>query len=348
VPHSLPGERKIKVLIVDDSAIVRAVLTEMLSAHPRIESVITAPDPYVARNKILAEKPDVVTLDLKMPRMDGLTFLRKLMHYHPVPVVVISSMVNVCAETAMEALRLGAVEVLPKPSGPYSVGDLRRDLPAKIMAAAMSTVKTGCFSAAPEDASDLAGFSPSKVVALGASTGGVQAVEAVLRGLPSNYPGILIAQHIPAVFSASLAHRLDQCCPIRVKEAQDGDPVLPGQALLAPGNRHLLVRRTAAGYSAMLGDGPPVCFQRPSVDVLFQSVAESAGPDGIGVLLTGMGVDGADGLLAMKRSGARTIAQDQESCVVFGMPKEAIRKGAVDRVLPLPTIASALRAEARR
>jgi two-component system chemotaxis response regulator CheB len=347
VSDGVSAERKIKVLVVDDSAIVRAILRETLSAVPGVESVSTAPDAYVARDKILREKPDVLTLDLDMPRMDGLTFLRKLMRYNPMPVVVISSLTRSQSELALEALRLGAVEVLPKPGGPYSVGDLKRDLPFKLMAAARASVKAEWRDTEPAAPPAIAArFNPARIVAMGASTGGVQALEEILKELPENFPGIVVTQHIPAAFSASLANRLDRCCQIRVKEAVDGDPVLAGQALIAPGDRHLIVRRSPTGYRAALWDGPPVCFQRPSVDVMFESVARSAGADGIGVLLTGMGEDGANGLLAMKNSGARTLAQDQESCVVFGMPKEAIGRGAVDRVLPLPKIASVLRAEA--
>lgn len=341
--------RKINVLVVDDSAIVRNILRDALSAHPSIGSVSTAPDAYVARNKILAERPDVVTLDLEMPRMDGLTFLRKLMEHNPVPVIVISSIAQNHSEPAMEALGLGAVEVLPKPGGPYSVGDLKRDLPAKVIAAAQARLRREAPVSTPgAHQPEKNQFDPSAVIAIGASTGGVQAIEEVLRGLAPNCPGVVIALHIPAGFSASLAARMNRICPIRVQEAADQDAVAPGLALIAPGDRHLRLRRGPSGYCVTLWDGPAVCFQRPSVDVLFDSVAETAGAHGVGVLLTGMGADGANGLLRMRQGGARTIAQNRESCVIFGMPKEAIRIGAADQVLPLDRIAGAAQALARR
>jgi two-component system, chemotaxis family, protein-glutamate methylesterase/glutaminase len=336
-------DRKIRVLIVDDSAIVRKVLADALASEPDLEVVGTAPDPYVARDKILSLRPDVLTLDIEMPRMDGLTFLKKMMRAHPLPVIVISSLAQSSSQAAIEALQCGAVDVLAKPGGPYSVGELKQDLPQKVRAAAHARValpKTESRAPAPPVA--LAGASSSTVIAIGASTGGTEALREVLSGLPANMPGIVIVQHIPPVFSAAFAKRLNDLCRLRVKEAADGDRVAAGQALIAPGNFHMTLRRVGAGYQVAVGTGPRVCYQRPSVDVLFESVAQVAKGDAIGAILTGMGADGAEGLLKMKRAGARTVAQDEASCVVFGMPREAIRVGAVDRVVPLGKVAAEL------
>ena len=337
--------RKTRVLIVDDSAIVRRILAEAIGAEQDLEVVGTAPDPYIARDKILALRPDVITLDIEMPRMDGLTFLKKLMHFHPLPVIVISSLGQASCRASLEALHLGAVEVLAKPGGPYSVGAMKYDLPAKIRAAATARVAHPAHPAhlahpaeaahEPVAHTSAGSFGADKVIAIGASTGGTEAIREVLMHLPANSPGIVITQHIPPIFSLAFAKRLDQICPMQVREACDGDAVVPGLALIAPGNLHLLLRRSGAAYRVQLKDGPRVCYQRPSVDVMFSSVAEAAGADAIGVLLTGMGSDGAQGMLRMKRAGARTIAQDEESCVVFGMPKEAIQLNAVDRVVAL-------------
>jgi two-component system chemotaxis response regulator CheB len=338
----------IRVLIVDDSAIVRKLLTEALSGEKDMEVVGTAPDPFVARDKILALKPDVLTLDIEMPRMDGLTFLRKLMHYQPMPVVVISSLGQAGCRASLEALRLGAVEVLAKPGGPYSVGELRIDLAARIRAAAVARIRrpsteTVARPEPPTLAMPAALTAEPAIVAIGASTGGTEAIEAVLKRLPANCPGIVITQHIPAVFSHAFATRLNDICPMEVREAKHGDTVIPGRALIAPGNFHMLLRKSSAGgFHVTVQDGPRICYQRPSVDVLFSSVAEAAGAQAVGVLLTGMGSDGAKGLLKMKQAGARTIAQDEASCVVFGMPKEGIRLGAADRVASLSKIPDAI------
>jgi two-component system chemotaxis response regulator CheB len=336
--------RRIRVLVVDDSAIVRKVLTDSLSAEPDLEVVGTAPDPFIARDKILSLEPDVLTLDIEMPRMDGLTFLRKLMRYRPMPVIVISSLGEASCQAAVSALREGAVEVLAKPGGPYSVGELRLALPNKIRAAALARVwRREPAEAKPQAAAlQAAAAGASRVIAIGASTGGTEAIERVLTRLPANCPGLVIAQHIPAGFSRAFAERLNQSCAIEVREAVDGDRVEPGLALVAPGNLHMLLRKTGAGYRVNVKDGPPVCYQRPSVDVLFQSAAAAAGAGAVGVILTGMGSDGAQGLLKMRQAGAATIAQDEETCVVFGMPKEAIRCGAVDRVAPLGKIPEAI------
>jgi two-component system, chemotaxis family, protein-glutamate methylesterase/glutaminase len=339
--------RKIRVLIVDDSAIVRKMLAEALASEPDMEVVGTAPDPFVARDKIVSLRPDVITLDIEMPRMDGLTFLKKIMKFHPLPVIIISSLAQSSSQAALEALQCGAVEVLAKPGGPYSVGELKHDLPHKVRAAAQARVgkpKAQLTAPAPPPALGFSSASDSTVIAIGASTGGTEALREVLSGLPANMPGILVVQHIPPVFSLAFANRLDNLCRLHVKEAADGDRLTPGLVLIAPGNFHMTLRNTGGQYSVRVQDGPRVCYQRPSVDVLFDSVAQVSKGDAIGAILTGMGSDGAHGLLQMKRAGARTLAQDEASCVVFGMPREAIRMGAVDRITPLDRVAAELAA----
>ena len=354
--------RRIRVLIVDDSAIVRKVLTAALSAEPDIEVVGTAPDPFVARDKILTLSPDVLTLDIEMPRMDGVTFLKRLMHFHPMPVIVISSLGAASSRATLDALAAGAIDVLAKPGGPQSVGELRLSLAAKVRAAAAATVRRPAPAPAPDSALPAAQpspvahpsswssehFPPSAVIAIGASTGGTEAILQVLLGLPANCPGIVIVQHIPPVFSKSFAQRLDSLCRMRVREAQNGDAVEPGLALVAPGDFHMLLKRSGTGYQVEVKQGPRICFQRPAVDVLFRSTAQAAGAHATAAILTGMGADGAQGMLAMKTAGARTIAQDEASCVVFGMPREAIKAGGVDRVLPLSAISAAILSDARR
>ena len=333
---------KIKVLIVDDSAIVRKILTDAISAEADLEVVGTAPDPYIARDKILALKPDVLTLDIEMPRMDGLTFLKRLMRHHPLPVVVISSLGGASCQTSLDALSFGAVEVLAKPGGPYSVGELRTNLARRIRAAAASKLRIPAAQTTPAPTVLGRTIHSHSVIAIGASTGGTEALHELLVRMPTDSPGILITQHIPPIFSAAFAARLNRACAVQVKEAADGDSLSQGRVLVAPGNLHMLLRKCADGYRVQVKDGPQVCYQRPSVDVMFGSVAEAAGSHATGVILTGMGSDGANGLLRMKQAGARTIAQDEASCVVFGMPKEAIRIGATDRVLPLSQIAEAI------
>ena len=333
--------RRIKVLIVDDSAIVRKILTETISGEQDMEVVGTAPDPYIARDKILSLQPDVLTLDIEMPRMDGLTFLKKLMLYHPMPVIVISSLGHSSCEASMEALRCGAVEVLAKPGGPYSIGELRTNLTSKLRAAANARIRRPASSLPappPRPPTSQGIFREGSIIAIGASTGGTEAIRAVLTQLPSTTPGIVITQHIPQVFSAAFANRLNQLCAMEVKEARDGDEVKPGRALVAPGNFHMILRRTGNLYRVQVQDGPQVCYQRPSVDVMFASVADAAGDRAVGVLLTGMGADGAQGLLRMKRAGAKTIVQDEESCVVYGMPREAVKLGAADLITPLSSM----------
>ncbi len=333
---------KIRVLIVDDSAIVRRALSEIVSSHPDLEVCGTASDPFIARDKILALHPHVLTLDIEMPRMDGLTFLKKLMRFHPLPVIVISSLGLASSRAAIEALQSGAVEVVAKPGGPYSVTELRAELAEKIRAAAHARLKREIRAESPRPPAPRLNPSAPSIIAIGASTGGVEALRAVLVELPAEMPPIVIVQHIPAVFSAEFARRLDSICRLRVKEASDGDPLAPGSALIAPGNFHLRVRGSPGNYRAAVSDGEKVQFQRPSVDVLFESVARHAGSSAAGVILTGMGADGARGMLAMKQAGACNIAQNEASCVVFGMPAEAIRAGAVDQVLSLDQVAPAL------
>jgi two-component system chemotaxis response regulator CheB len=338
---------KLKVLIVDDSAIVRKIFSEVLSREPDLEVVGTAPDPYVARDKIVQTRPDVITLDVEMPRMDGLTFLKKIMHYHPLPVIIVSSLTPRGGKMALQALELGAVEVLAKPGSAFSVGDLGVELAEKIRAAAHIRFDARKFqedtsNQTPAKVSPLA-QTTDKIIAIGASTGGTEAIREVLIRLPQNTPGMVIVQHMPPKFTTAFAERLNQQCAMEVKEAQDGDAVITGRALLAPGNYHMLLKRSGARYYVQVKTGPPVHHQRPSVDVLFNSAALSGGANVIGVILTGMGADGADGLLAMKEKGAYTIAQDEASCVVFGMPKEAIKRGATNKVLPLTRIPEEIR-----
>jgi two-component system, chemotaxis family, protein-glutamate methylesterase/glutaminase len=337
--------RKIRVLIVDDSAIVRKILSDALSGCPDIEVVGTAPDPYIARNKIIALHPDVLTLDIEMPRMDGLTFLPLLMRAHPMPVIVISSLGQASCHAALEALRLGAVEVLAKPGGPYSVGELKLTIAGKVRSAAGARVgraEREPAPPAPVKAPSLTTGHRCRLIAIGASTGGTEAIPRVLAGLPPDCPPILIVQHIPAGFSRAFADRLDKTCPMRVREAVDGDLLETGLALVAPGNFHLVVRDDGSRLRAVVKDGPTVCYQRPSVDVGFQSVAALQRSGCVAALLTGMGSDGARGMLALKQAGAHTIAQDESSCIVFGMPREAIRLGGVDQVLRLERIPAAI------
>jgi two-component system chemotaxis response regulator CheB len=341
----IAAESRIKVLVVDDSAIVRKILTETIAAEPDMEVVGTAPDPYVARDKILALNPDVLTLDIEMPRMDGLTFLKKLMLYHPMPVIVISSLGHSSCEASVEALRHGAIEVLAKPGGPYSIGELRTALAAKLRAAASARIRNVvpvAVTPRPRPPVRAGGFRQDAIIAIGASTGGTEAIREVLMEMPADTPPIVITQHIPQAFSAAFAGRLNQLCAMEVREARDGDEARPGLALVAPGNYHMLLRRAGGGFRVQVQDGPQVCYQRPSVDVLFASVAESAKDRAVGALLTGMGSDGAQGLLRMKRAGARTIAQNEESCVVYGMPREAVKLGAADQVMALSAIPHAL------
>ncbi len=337
-----PMGKNIRVLIVDDSAVVRKVFASELSKERGIEVIGTAPDPYVARDKIVRMQPDVITLDVEMPRMDGLTFLKKLMKHYPLPVIIVSSLTPKGGAMAMEALAAGALEVICKPTAAYSVGDMSVQLANKIRAVAHVDMRTQNRSRRSASIVPIANVALSqttnKIIAIGASTGGTEAIKTVLMGMPPNAPGIVIVQHMPAQFTTSFAERLDSLCQIRVKEAETGDSVVNGTALLAPGNYHMLVKRSGARYYVEIKTGPMVHHQRPAVDVMFRSVSKTAGANAVGILLTGMGADGATGLLDMMNAGARTIAQDEKSCVVFGMPKEAIKRGAVDRVVALNEI----------
>jgi two-component system chemotaxis response regulator CheB len=332
----------IKVLVVDDSALVRKLLTEELSRYSDIDVVGGAIDPYVARDKIVRLKPDVITLDLEMPRMDGLSFLSKLMKYHPLPVVVVSSLTPKNSQNAIRALELGAVEVICKPGSSLSAPDISQSLVKAIRAASRAKVAKVTEDVSGEEKSNQGYHIPlkttHKVIAIGASTGGTIAIEKILIEMPLNIPGIVIVQHMPEYFTASFANRLDSICKIEVREAKDGDTAVPGLALIAPGGRHMLLERSGAFYQVRIKGGPMVHHQRPSVDVLFHSVAKQAGANAMGVLLTGMGSDGAEGLLAMRQSKAYTIAQDEASSVVYGMPGEAVKLGAACDVLSLSDI----------
>ncbi len=335
-------DNKIKVLVVDDSAVVRKVFREELSREKSIEVVGTAPDPYVARDKIVTLKPDVITLDIEMPRMDGITFLRKLMKHYPLPVIIVSSLTSKGSKLAMEALSIGALEVISKPSSSYSVGEMSVQLIDKIKAVAKVRInpdKDSYKATQINLTSKALSETTNKVIAIGASTGGTEALKVVLTAMPPNAPGILVVQHMPAKFTASFAERLNELSAITVKEAKDGDSLINGMALIAPGNYHMLLKRSGARYYVQVKNGPLVNHQRPAVDVLFHSVANYAGSNAVGVIMTGMGADGALGLLKMKEAGARTVAQDEKSCIVFGMPQEAIKLGAAEQVVSLENVA---------
>ncbi len=331
----------IDLLVIDDSALVRQVVKSMLADQADI-AVRVAADALIASTKIRAKRPDVLLLDLEMPRMDGLTFLRNLKQDHPIPTVVCSSLGARGGEQAMQALQIGAVEVLEKPR--VGIADFLTDskvlLIDAIRAAARVRISRPDVTSVPAEAA--LGSATDAIVAVGASTGGTEALWRVLRALPSDAPGTVVVQHMPAGFTAAFARRLDRDCAMEVKEAETGDRVAPGRVLIAPGNRHLIVRRSGDEYVVNVNDGPLVSRHRPSVDVLFESVAEAAGHRGVGVIMTGMGNDGAKGLLSMRKAGAATIGQDEATCIVFGMPKEAIAAGAVQEVVPLDRIAHAI------
>jgi two-component system chemotaxis response regulator CheB len=348
--------KKIRVLIVDDSAVVRQALTEILSSDPQIDILGTASDPFIAAQKIREEVPDVITLDVEMPRMDGITFLQKIMSQHPIPVVMCSSLTEEGSETALKALEYGAVEIIQKPKLGVKqfLEESKVIICDTVKAAAQARVKRispGVKKVPPKLTADAVIAKPTgnamiqtteKVVIVGASTGGTEALRVFLEAMPLDAPGIVIVQHMPEHFTRSFAARLDKICRISVKEAENNDTVVRGRALIAPGNAHALLKRSGARYYVEIKDGPLVSRHRPSVDVLFRSAARYAGKNAVGVIMTGMGDDGAKGLLEMKEAGAATIAQDEQSCVVFGMPKEAIKLGAVDRVLSLEAIAGAV------
>ena len=345
---------RIRVLIVDDSAVVRQTLKEILSSDPAIDVISAASDPFVAAECIREQVPDVITLDIEMPRMDGLTFLKKIMSQHPIPVVICSSLAEKGALSTVKALEYGAVEIVTKPRlGTRQFLEESRVLlceAVKAAAAARLRPLTPSHVVEPKLTAD-AILSPAShamaettevVVVIGASTGGTEALKTLLESLPPDAPGIVIVQHMPELFTRAFANRLDGLCAISVKEAETNDTVIRGRALIAPGNHHLLLKRSGARYYVEIKDGPLVCRHRPSVDVLFRSAARYAGQNAVGVIMTGMGDDGARGLLEMKQAGAFTIAQDESTCVVFGMPKEAIKLNGVGRVLPLAAIAGGI------
>jgi two-component system chemotaxis response regulator CheB len=346
-------KKKIKVLIVDDSAVVRQTLQEILSSDPEIEVIATAGDPFIAADKIKEHVPDVITLDVEMPRMDGITFLQKLMSQHPIPVVICSSLTGKGAETTLKALEYGAVEIITKPSlgTKQFLEESRVRICDAVKAASLAHVKRISLTnrkIVPKLTADAMLARPSsramvqtteKVVVVGSSTGGTEALRIFLEALPLDSPGIVIVQHMPENFTAAFARRLDTLCKVTVKEASDNDSVIRGQALIAPGNLHTLLKRSGARYYVEVKDGPLVSRHRPSVDVLFRSAARYAGKNAVGVIMTGMGDDGSRGMLEMKEAGAYNIAQDEASCVVFGMPSEAIKRGGVDKILSLEKIA---------
>jgi two-component system, chemotaxis family, protein-glutamate methylesterase/glutaminase len=338
----------IKVLIVDDSAVVRQVLSTELNKVDDIEVIATAVDAFSARDKVVRLKPDVVTLDLEMPRMDGLTFLRKLMKYYPIPVIIVSSLSQQGSRTAMRAMELGAVDVVSKPGAGDALSEIIETLVDKVRAAGTSRMLP-VATPVPETSTavhrNVPHHATNKVLAIGASTGGTEAIRNILLGLPADGPGTLIVQHLPAKFTAAFAERLNDQCAMEVREARDGEEVVSGLALVAPGGKHMALWKRDGRFIVEIKDGPAVFHQRPSVDVLFHSVARHAGSAAVGVLMTGMGVDGARGMVAMREAGAHTIAQDEATSVVFGMPREAIRMEGADKVLPLSQIAQqALRA----
>lgn len=362
--------QKIRVIIVDDSALIRQMMTEMLASDPQIEVVATAQDPYIAREKIKKLKPDVITLDVEMPRMDGLTFLGNLMRLHPIPVVMVSSLTEKGADTTLRALEMGAIDFVSKPKIDLA-NDFQNyadEIIEKVKTAAGANVtyiekrvrlnidnivekhidpKLSADAVIKKSTGKKRFKTTGKIVAIGASTGGTEAIREILSVLPADAPGIVISQHIPEGFSAAFAKRMNENSAMVVYEARDGQQILPGHVYIAPGNQHLMVVRNGAQYNVRLNDGPPVNRHRPSVDVMFRTVAENVGPNAIGAILTGMGGDGALGMKEMHENGAKTMAQDERSSVVWGMPGEAVKAGGVDKILPLSKIAQQILAFAR-
>ncbi|MBI3774420.1 MAG: chemotaxis response regulator protein-glutamate methylesterase [Gammaproteobacteria bacterium] len=350
--------KKIRVLVIDDSALIRQLLTDILNSDPELEVVGSAADPLIARDKIKQLKPDVLTLDVEMPKMDGVTFLKNLMRLHPMPVVMVSTLTEAGADVTFEALAVGAVDFVTKPKidVSHSLQDYAEEIIGKVKMAAGARVQSYkdtplSGEVAPKLSADavlekknapLRIKTTEKIIALGASTGGTEAIKEVLIRMPATAPGMVITQHIPEAFSKPFAKRMDASSAMTVCEAQDGQQIVPGHAYIAPGGRHLYVERSGARYICRLSDGPPVNRHRPSVDVLFRSVAQSVGLNAIGVILTGMGDDGARGMKEMKDAGAKTVVQDEKTSVVWGMPGEAVKHGGVDDVLPLDRIAAQL------
>lgn len=341
--------RKIRVLVIDDSSLVRTILSQGLAADPGIEVVGSAPDPFVARDRIVTLQPDVLTLDVEMPRMDGVEFLRRLMPQYPLPVVMVSALTRKGQQTTLDALEAGAVDFVTKPSSDVARGlnAMLMELRTKIKIASSANVShwkerraalfAGKVLAAPRALAE----STDKIIAIGASTGGTEAIRAVITRYPANTPGVVIVQHMPAGFTRMFADRLNELCPMQVKEAASGDRVMAGRILIAPGEQQLRVRRSGGIYEVDCRPGEKVSGHCPSVDVMMHSVAEEAGANAVGIMLTGMGRDGAAGMLAMRRAGARNIAQDEKSSVVFGMPKEAFTNGGAEKLVPLDQIAEA-------
>ncbi|OMH32137.1 chemotaxis response regulator protein-glutamate methylesterase [Motiliproteus sp. MSK22-1] len=346
----------IKVLIVDDSALIRQLLSTILDQDKDIKVVGTAVDPYQAREKIKQLNPDVLTLDVEMPKMDGITFLKNLMRLRPMPVVMISSLTTTGAEVTFNALELGAIDFIPKPKVGVAqdLALLTEDIVSKVKSAAQSKVRAlpstppnvpkenNADCVLPKTQGPISFSTTDRLVAIGASTGGTEAIKEVLIALPADSPAILITQHIPEAFSKPFANRMDSCCAMKVYQAEDGQPILPGHVYISPGDQHLMVERNGARFLCRLNQGPPVSRHRPSVDVLFRSVAQQLGHNAMGILLTGMGKDGAQGLLELKENGSKTIAQDEATSVVWGMPGEAVKLGAAQRTCPLELVASAI------
>ena len=349
--------RRLRVLVVDDSAVVRKAITDSLSRDPEIEVVGSACDPYVAREKIVRLEPDVLTLDLEMPRMDGLTFLRILMKHNPMPVVVVSSLTQAGSQAAMEAMEAGAMDVLAKPDGTMSIGALGERLAFHVKAAAAASrwrgspglarfsgggTAPGSVAPAVPMPSPTGAVDSRRLIVIGCSTGGLEALRVILQRLPTGLPPIAVVQHISGYFSRIVAERLDAVSAIDVREAEDGSPLLPGTCLIAPGEHHLAIERHPQGFRARLLRSPPLHHCRPAVDVLFRSAAEAAGSHTVAALLTGMGSDGAIGMAAIHQAGGTTIAEHESTCVVYGMPRAAVEMGVVDQILPLPEIAAAI------
>lgn len=334
----------IRVLIVDDSATARAVLKEILESDPMIEVVATASDAYIARDKIVELRPDVVCLDVEMPRMDGITFLKRLMHYMPLPVIMVSSLTQNGAKTTLEALEAGAVDFVAKPHSHIYDGkdEMRDELLSKIKVASKVRVQKRILSNPQQANTTSLAETTNKILAIGASTGGTEAIKDVLMGLPRNSPGTVIVQHMPSNFTGPFAERLNGLCAMEIREARNGDSITPGVVLIAPGDYHMVVRRSGARYYVEIGSGEKISGHRPSVDVLFNSISKVVGANAIGVILTGMGSDGARGLLSMRNAGARTLGQDEASCIVYGMPKVAYELGGVERQFPLEKISQGI------
>ena len=337
--------KKIRVLVVDDSSVVRHAISDALKRDPEIEVVGTAADAYDARDKILSLHPDVLTLDIEMPRMDGLTFLRILQQHRPLPVVIVSSLTQAGSRAALDAMEAGAVDVIAKPTSAWGIGDLGAQLCQRVKGAAVASLHrqiTGDTTPQPSSLAASARFNPRQIILLGASTGGTEALKYLLTRLPDRLPGICIVQHIPPVFSRTFAERLNEVCTFEVREAVSGDEIRPGLALIAPGDYHMMVVWNNDRYRVVLNQAPPVHYTRPAVDLLFNSAAACVGRHAVAALLTGMGSDGARGMQKLQAAGAATFAQNEATCVVYGMPRAAVELGAADRILPLDEIPDAL------